>query len=184
MRTVLACSVAFGLTFGLLDVAFPAFARHHGSAAASGVLLSAFAVGSLAGGFLYGLRAPAGPSGPRYPRLCVLAGLGMAPLILEPGLAAMVGLAAVSGLCYAPVSTAQFAVIDEVASADRRAEAFTWLGTLYGAGLAAGAAGCGQLIEDSGTRAALLAACLTTLAACLVASTRAATLRDRSAARE
>jgi MFS family permease len=184
MRTVLTCSAAFGLTFGLLDVAFPAFARHHGSAAAAGVLLSAFAVGSLAGGFLYGLRAPAGPSGPRYPRLCLLATLGMAPLILEPALVAMVVLAALSGVCYAPVSTAQFALIDEVASADRRAEAFTWLGTVYGTGLAVGAAVCGQLIEGSGIRAALIAACLATLAAALVATARAATLRGKSSARE
>jgi predicted MFS family arabinose efflux permease len=178
IRTVLACSAAFGLAFGLLDVAFPAFARDHGSAAGAGVLLSAFAVGSFIGGFLYGLRSRAGPSGPRYPWLCLLAALGMAPLILEPGLAAMVALAVVSGLCFAPVSTAQFAVVDEVAVPDRKAEAFTWLSTVYGTGLAAGAALCGQLIEGSGIRAALIAACLATFAAALVATARAATLRD------
>jgi MFS family permease len=178
IRTVLACSAGFGLSFGLLDVAFPAFARDHGSAAGAGVLLSAFAVGSFAGGFLYGLRSRAGPSGPRYPWLCLLAALGLAPLILEPGLAAMAALAAVSGLCFAPVSTAQFAVVDEVAAPDRRAESFTWLSTVYGTGLAAGAAVCGQLIVDSGIRAALIAACLATLAAGLVATARAASLRD------
>jgi MFS family permease len=43
IRTVVATSAAFGLTFGILDVAFPAFARTHGSAATAGVLLSAFA---------------------------------------------------------------------------------------------------------------------------------------------
>lgn len=175
---MLACSAAFGLSFGLLDVAFPAFARDHGWTAGAGVLLSAFAVGSFIGGFLYGLRSGTGPSGPRYPWLCLLAALGMAPLILEPGLAAMVALAVVSGLCYAPVSTAQLAVVDEVAPADRKAEAFTWLGTFYGTRIAAGAAVCGQLIEASGTRAALIAACLATLAAGLVATARAATLRD------
>jgi MFS family permease len=177
MRTVLACSVAFGLSFGLLDVAFPAFARAHGSTASAGVLLSAFAVGSLVAGFLYGILAPAGVSGTRYPWLCLLAALGVAPLILEPGLVAMVALSVLSGLCYAPVSTAQLAVVDEVAPADRKAEAFTWLGTAYGTGLAAGAAVCGQLIESSGIRAALIAACLATLAAGVVATARAATLR-------
>jgi MFS family permease len=176
IRTVLACSAAFGLSFGLLDVTFPAFARAHGWTAGAGVLLSAFAVGSLIGGFLYGLRSGAGPSGPRYPWLCLLAALGMAPLILEPGLAAMVALAAVSGLCFAPVSTAQLAVVDEVAPADRKAEAFTWLGTVYGTGLAVGAAVCGQLIEGSGIRAALIVACLAALTAGLVATARLGTL--------
>ena len=178
IRTVLACSAGFGLSFGLLDVAFPAFAREHGSSAGAGVLLSAFAAGSFVGGFLYGLRSRAGPSGPRYPWLCLLAALGMAPLILEPGLAAMAVLAAVSGLCYAPVSTAQLAVVDEVAPPDRKAESFTWLSTIYGTGLAAGAAVCGQFIEGSGIRAALSAACLATLAAGLLAGARAASLRD------
>ncbi len=179
MRTVLACSAMFGLNFGLLDVAFPAFARAHGSTAAAGILLSAFAAGSLAGGFVYGMRAPAGPSGPRYPWLCLLSAAGMAPLITEPGLAAMVALTVLSGLCYAPLSTAQLALIDEVTPAGRRAEAFTWLGTVYGTGLAIGAAVSGQLIEGSGIRAALIAACLATFAAAVVAAARAATLRDR-----
>ncbi len=179
IRTVVACSAGFGLTFGLLDVAFPAFARLHGSAAAAGILLSAFAAGSLAGGFVYGLRAPAGPSGPRYPWLCLLSAAGLAPLIVQPRLAAMVVLAVLSGLCYAPVTTAQLAVIDEVAPRGRRAEAFTWLGTMYGAGLAAGAALSGQLVAHSGTRAALSAACAATLAAALLATARAATLRPR-----
>ena len=41
MLTVLMSAAAFGATFGALDVALPAFARDHGSAAAAGVLLSA-----------------------------------------------------------------------------------------------------------------------------------------------
>jgi predicted MFS family arabinose efflux permease len=85
-------------------------------------------------------------------------------------------LAAVSGLCFAPVSTAQLAVVDEVAPADRKAEAFTWLGTVYGTGLAVGAAVCGQLIEGSGIRAALIVACLAALTAGLVATARLGTL--------
>jgi MFS family permease len=178
IRTVVASSAGFGLTFGLLDVAFPAFARAHGSTASAGILLSAFAAGSLGGGFVYGLRGRAGPSGPRYPWLCLLSAAGLAPLIIEPGLAGMAALAALSGLCFAPVTTAQLAVIDEVAPSERRAEAFTWLGTIYGTGLAVGAAAAGQLIAHSSIRAALIAACAATLAAGVVATARSATLRS------
>jgi MFS family permease len=177
IRTVVATSAAFGATFGILDVAFPAFARAHGSGAAAGVLLSAFAVGSWIGGFVYGLRPRARSAGQQYPGLCLLAGLGLAPLILTPDLPAMVALAALAGLCFAPITTCQMAVIDEVAPPQHRAEAFTWLGTLYGAGLALGAAVSGQLIASIGTRAALTAACATTLLAWLLTSARAATLR-------
>jgi MFS family permease len=177
IRTIVGTSAVFGLTFGVLDVAFPAFARTHGSAAAAGVLLSAFAVGSWIGGFLYGLRPSDRPAGQQYPGLCLLAGLGLAPLILTPGLLAMVPLAILSGLCFAPITTCQMAVIDEVAQPEHKAEAFTWLGTLYGTGIAVGAALSGQLIATIGTRAALAAACGATLLTWLLTTARAATLQ-------
>jgi MFS family permease len=177
IRTVVATSALFGLTFGVLDVAFPAFARAHGSAGTAGVLLSAFALGSWIGGFLYGLRPRGRPASRQYPLLCLLAGLGLAPLILTPNLPAMVPLAALSGLCFAPITTCQMAVIDEVAQPAHKAEAFTWLGTLYGTGLAIGAALSGQLIVAIGTRVALAAACGATLLTWLLTTTRAATLQ-------
>ena len=177
IRTVVATSAAFGVTFGVLDVAFPAFARTHGSGAAAGVLLSAFAAGSWVGGFLYGLRARDKSAGQQYPGLCLLAAIGLAPLILTPNLPAMVALAVLSGLCFAPITTCQLAVIDEVAAPEHKAEAFTWLGTLYGAGLALGAAVSGQLIASVGTRAALATACGATLLAFVLTTARATTLR-------
>jgi hypothetical protein len=179
IRTVVATAAAFGTTFGILDVAFPAFARQHGSPAFAGVLLSAFAIGSWVGGFAYGLAPSPALAGRRYPALCLLSVLGLAPLILAPSLPLMVGLAVLSGLCFAPISTCQLAVIDEVAPPDHRAEAFTWLGTLYGTGLALGAAVAGQLIAAAGIRAALATACGATLVAWLVTTARAATLVSR-----
>lgn len=178
IRTVVATSAAFGLTFGVLDVAFPAFARTHGSAAIAGVLLSAFAVGSWAGGFLYGLRPGHGPAGERYPRLCLLAAAGLAPLILTPGLLVMVVLAGLAGLCFAPITTSQLAVIDELAPDAHRAEAYSWLATVYGTGLALGAALSGQLIAAAGSRAALAAACGAVVLAWLLTTVRAGTLRQ------
>jgi MFS family permease len=177
IRTVVATSTAFGLTFGILDVAFPAFARMHGSSAVAGVLLSGFAVGSWVGGFLYGLRPSTRSAGQRYPSLCLLAGVGLAPLILTPSLGLMVALAVLSGLCFAPITTCQIAAIDEVAQPGHKSEAFTWLGTLYGAGLAAGAAISGQLIAGIGVRAAMASACGATLLAWVFTTLRAATLR-------
>jgi MFS family permease len=92
----------------------------------------------------------------------------------------MVALAVLSGLCFAPITTCQMAVIDEVAAPEHKAEAFTWLGTLYGTGLALGAAVSGQLIASIGARAALTAACAATLVTWPLTSARAATLRQAS----
>lgn len=181
MLTVLMSAAAFGATFGALDVAFPAFARDHGSAAAAGGLLAALAAGIGTGSFLTGLRPPARSVGRRYAPLCGLAAAGLLPLITTPGLGAMVALALLAGLCFAPVTTAQIAVLDEVAPAERPAEAFAWLAILYGGGSAAGAALGGQLVDASGPRAAIVAACAATVAAWLLTTARAGTLSARPA---
>jgi predicted MFS family arabinose efflux permease len=105
-----------------------------------------------------------------------LAALGLAPLIATPGLVAMVALAVLSGLCFAPASTTQLAVLDEVTEPEHRAEALTWLGSLYGAGLATGAAVSGQLIAGAGVRAALGGAFAAAALGALIATARAGTL--------
>lgn len=155
MRIVLGAAAGFGATFGLLDVTFPAVARGHGAAAAAGILLSAFAAGSLAGGLIYGARPRVGTPGQRYPRACLLAAAGLVPLLLVPGLIAMTVLAAIAGLCFAPAGICQVSVIDDIVAPEHRGEAFSWLGTVYGAGLALGAAVAGQLVSASGVRTAL-----------------------------
>ncbi|MEA2132551.1 MAG: hypothetical protein QOC68_460 [Solirubrobacteraceae bacterium] len=176
LRTVLLTSVAFGAAFGALDVALPAFARDHGSGAAAGALLSVLAAGIGTGSFLSGLRPWQAPPGRRYAGLCLLAAVGLAPLAAAPGLAVMVPLAFVAGVCFAPVTTCQIALIDDVAPPGRTAEAFTWLGTLYGVGSAAGAALGGQLVAAADPHAAIAAACAATAGAWLVATVRGATL--------
>jgi len=176
MLTVLMSAAAFGATFGALDVALPAFARDHGSVAAAGVLLSALAAGIGAGSFVYGLRPPRRAASRRYAPLCGLAALGLLPLIATPGLGAMLALAVLAGLCFAPVTTTQIAVLDEVAPRERPGEAFSWLAILYGAGSAAGAALGGQLVSADGPRAAIVAACAATALAWAVTTLRSGTL--------
>lgn len=90
----------------------------------------------------------------------------------------MIPIAMISGLCFAPITTCQMAVIDEVAQPQHRAEAFTWLGTLYGAGVAIGAVVSGLLIAAGGARAAIATACGATLLAWLLATARSGTLQS------
>ena len=54
---------------------------------------------------------------------------GLLPLITTPGLGGMLALAVLAGLCFAPVTTTQIGVLDEVAPPERPAEAFAWLVT-------------------------------------------------------
>lgn len=67
----------------------------------------------------------------------------MAPLAAAGSIPVMTPLSILGGLCFAPITTIQTAAIDEVAAEAHRAEAYTWLGTVYGAGSALGAAPAG-----------------------------------------
>jgi len=175
-RTVLATAPAFGLAIGILDVTLPAFARAHGSTAASGVLLSAFAAGVGVGGFAYGLHPWRISAGAAFPRLCLLAALGMAPLIAVASLALMIPAVFLAGLCFAPITTCFLAVIDEVSAPEHRTETFTWMGSLNGAGLALGAVIAGQLLTAASIHVAIAASCAATALTFVIASARAPTL--------
>lgn len=174
LRTVLATAAAFGAVFGVLDVALPAVAVREGSTGAAGLLLAALALGIGTGGALYGTVAAARSEG--YPALCLLAATGLLPLLVAEPLGLMAGLAFVAGLGFAPVTTAQIAVVDRVAPEGRRGEAFSWIGTLYGVGSAAGAVLGGQLLAHGSPRAALLVAPAAAALAWVISAARAQTL--------
>ena len=81
IRYIVAAGGLFGITFGVLDVAWPAFAHNHGSTATAGLFLSLFAVGAGIGGLLYGARQHNAPAISTYSALCLLAAAGLTPLI-------------------------------------------------------------------------------------------------------
>ena len=96
--------------------------------------------------------------------------------MLTPPIGAAVALAALAGLCFAPITVCQNAAINEVAADASKAEAFSWLATAYGTGAAAGAVLAGQLTDASHVRAVFATACAATALSWLFAAVR---LRDR-----
>ncbi len=78
--------------------------------------------------------------------------------MLATGSLSLLGAVLISGICFAPLTARQFAVIDEIALRSQRSEALSWMTSAYGAFAAAGAAVSGQLIRLSGTRLAFAAA--------------------------
>jgi len=156
MRTLIISVAPMGLAFGTLEIAMPALATRHGDAAVAGILLGAFAAGSLVGGLLYGSRVWRSPVARRYLILNALFAAGMAPLIVAGAIPIMVLLMAVAGFTLAPVSTCAFALIEDLAPPGTTTEAFSWIFTANMVGAAAGAAVTGSVIESSGIRAALV----------------------------
>jgi MFS family permease len=153
MRTALCADIPFGALFGLLDVAVPAFAKAHGSAAIAGLLLAALAVGSMIGGVIYGSR-PRKVSGVRYAQLCTLQAVMTVPLVFSDSTLALGLSMGIAGLTVAAISTVSFGLLDIVAPPGTDTEASAWVLTAYQLGLAAGTAAGGLIVDGPGTRVA------------------------------
>lgn len=160
MRTLMLAIVPTGVSFGVLEVAMPAFAVEEGHAASlAGILLSAMAIGSLLGGLWYGARQWHGPIVARFIRLEVLFTLGLLPLLLADSIGAMVVLMALAGVALAPSAAAGYLVVDHIAPPGTVTEATTWVMTANVAGGALGAAIGGLVVQEMSVRAALVVAC-------------------------
>lgn len=173
--TLLSVSVGLGLAVGIVEVSVPTAALDWEVAGWAGVMLAAFAGGSILGGLWFGRRDWGGASLRRYVvATAVLAGL-IAPLAAAVGPVSLGLLLLVAGLGYGPATIALFEALDAVAPA-RATEAFTWITTAEAAGSATGAAAAGWLATHRG-----LPVAFTTGAVVLAAAAAWGLVRTRGA---
>lgn len=176
MRTLLITVVPSAVVFGTLEVSLPAFADRNGSIATGGVLLAAFAAGSMVGGLWAGSRRWTMALERRYVRLTALFAAGLALPPLAGSDAVMALLVFVSGLTLAPIVTVAYGLLDRLAPEGTQTEAYTWIITANVAGSAIGSALAGVLVQHVGVHWALLAACSGATAGALLAFLRRGTL--------
>jgi len=158
MRTVFVVLAAFGIALGVIQVAVPAFAEDHGSAALGGLLLGALSAGSLAGGLVYGARTWGGSPARRLPVLMLGLGLALALLAVAERPLALAALLVPAGLLIAPVATVGSTLLDTAAPPGTTTEAFAVMIMGIVAGNAAGNALGGALVDDASFETAVLCA--------------------------
>ncbi|MBL8519086.1 MAG: MFS transporter [Betaproteobacteria bacterium] len=151
--------LSFGLTlsFGLLEVGYPAYATFIDWVAFGGVLLALNALGSGVGGFVYGAIHSARPLEQQFTLALAIMGI---PLFLHWPFDAHVAfalLAFVSGLMIAPALTAQTLLVTRIAPPKYATEAFTWSSTFIVSGLGLGMALGGALTEQLHPKAPFVA---------------------------
>jgi MFS family permease len=154
LRVLLAAGAFIGLGMGMLEVAIPALAIHNGSHAASGLLLSAWSIGSMAGGVFYGARTWQGGQVRRFALLLLGLALTQAPLMLAWSLASAFPLALLAGVCAAPAFSCLYSLIGEHAPGDAVATAFTWNTAAVVGGVAGGSALGGVIVSHVAISAA------------------------------
>jgi MFS family permease len=176
VRTLVLISVPCGIAIGICEVGIPGFSRHEGTAAAAGVLLAMWSLGSGIGGLIYGLLPRR--RGLRRTHLLVSAALPLTivPLAAAPSVAGMALLVIPAGCTIAPLLATRNELVARVAPDNARTEAYTWPTTAFVAGIAIGSAVAGALIEGPGWRTAFLVATVVGLGGFALAVARRATL--------
>lgn len=180
VRTLIGVCFALGLSVGAVELAMPAFAEQHGSRALGGLGVAALAGGSMVGGLLTGALHGVSAS----------LRLGVAVAFLAPCLAvlhladsngALIGLAFVAGLPFAPIIAGCYAIVDGVGVPGTAVESFAWLGTAITAGLALGTAIAGGVIDTRGVPEAIWFGVAAAGAACAITLIRRSSLAGRVA---
>jgi MFS family permease len=180
MRTLVLTLAAAGTVVGMLYVEVPAFAQGRGSDTA-GILLAVMAASSMVSGLCYGARSWRSSVNRRYVWLAALFAAAVALLALAGTPAQLAVALAAVGITYAPRMISAYLLLDDLASRDSLAEAYTWLVSGSAGGVALGSAMAGPLVQHAGTRWAFLGTGACAAAGCAATILRRRTLRpDRA----
>jgi predicted MFS family arabinose efflux permease len=155
VRRIVAISAAYGLAFGAVEVAMPAFAESHGGRALGSICLAAWSGGSLIGGLLAAGHRPADPQRRLRLTSTLFAAALLLPL-LAGSVSAMAAIMLLVGLPIAPSFALAYGMVQGAALPGTQAEVFGWLSTAVVVGIALGTSLGGSLITHSGTSASLL----------------------------
>lgn len=147
---------ALGALFGGMEVVVVAYAKESGILAYAGLILMVWAGGSLLAGLVTGAVAWRASPVRRFRVGAVALALSMVPLVFVDQPLAVAGLLVLSGLAIAPTLIASVAVVQSSVPRTRLTEALGWTTMGVAAGVAAGAAGLGRVIDEYGAGAGFL----------------------------
>ena len=179
IRAVLVCIVVLAAAFGAVEVAVPAAAERLGSRTLAGPLLALWAVGSMLGGLAFGGRGTGRPAERRLVGMLVLVAAGIAVLALTATRFQLGAGMVAAGLGIAPAIACLYLLVDRLAPAGTVTEAFTWVNSGFGIGIAMGNAGGGGVVHRAGPDAVFLLAAAAVVAAALLARVRRPALAER-----
>jgi predicted MFS family arabinose efflux permease len=177
LRVLFVVGAAVGAVLGSLQIALVAFADEVGAKSLSGVLIAGLAVGSMVSGIGWGTvhwRLPL-----RHRLIGVLALLAVLtlPLLLIGDVWVMIPFVVLTGIAVSPSLISAFTLAELLVPRAAVTEAFTWIGTALGLGVALGAGVSGKLVDVSGANSASSVAAVAAGAAALVVGAFRGTLR-------
>ncbi len=150
--------VLVGGIFGAVDVSTIAFAEEHGNEGIAGLILAAFALGSLTSGLGYGLRNWRSPLTTRLTLTMtgLTAGIWLFLLADSTGLLALMMF--VAGFAIAPTMITGNNLVQILVPERQLTEGLTWVATALGIGISVGTSIAGTRIDSNGAHAGFLVA--------------------------
>lgn len=153
---IIIVNIFLGVNFGAIDVIAVAFADELGVKSAAGVLLSCLALGSLISGALYGARNWKAAVHHRFGIAVSCLAVSACLMLLANSMVTFGIILVVVGSAIAPSLIGANSVIEQLAPPRRLTEAFAWLGTSLGFGVAFGSAIAGNIIDAYDAKTAML----------------------------
>jgi MFS family permease len=152
----IACS-ALGMIFGGMEVNVVAFAKEAGVLPYAGLILMAWSFGSLIAGAITGAITWHAPPARRFRVGASVLALSLLPLPFVDHPIGVALLLIASGVAIAPTLIASVGVTQSAVDQSRFTEALAWTSTGMAAGVAAGAAAVGRVIDSLGAQAGFVA---------------------------
>lgn len=166
LRVLMVVGAAVGAILGTLEIALVAFADEQGAMSLSGVLIAALALGSMASGIGWGAVHWRQPLRSRLAWALVALTVLSIPLLVIGDVWVMVPFVVVAGVAVSPSLISSFTLAELLVPRAAITEAFTWIGTALGLGVAVGAGLAGWIVDVAGANTAFLVA---TVAAAIAA---------------
>ena len=150
---IVLASAGLGGLFGAMELVVVAFAKEAGIPQYTGLIVMAWAFGSLVAGLLTGTVTWRASPASRFRVGALLLACSVVPLPFASSPVLVTVLLTLSGFFIAPTLIALVAVTQAAVLPSRLTEALGWTSTGMAAGVAAGAASLGYLIDLFGARA-------------------------------
>jgi MFS family permease len=168
LRVLFVVGAAVGAVLGTLEVALVAFADGVGHKSLSGVLIAGLALGSMASGIGWGTVRWRLPLRRRLLDVLTLMTVCTLPLLVARDIWVLLPFVVLAGVAVSPSLISSFTLAEVLVPRAAVTEAFTWIGTALGLGVAVGASVAGKIVDASGANPAFLVA---TVAAAVAAVT-------------
>ena len=169
LLALLAATILYSVSFGLFEVAVPAYATQQGRPAAAGVILAMASLGSAFGALAYGSREWRLALQRQFLLALMLMAGGMLLLALVSNIYLFALLSVFACMPMAPVIAAQSMLLSRLAPRAMLAESFTWSTTCLLGGISGGIAAGGVLAEIWSPALVIATACVSTAAAAALA---------------